>query len=61
MYGLLNDCHLKIAYLEHNLADLVESAVIFGLPSPSKTELDSCRCEIKLIKVLKNAIIVEAI
>lgn len=51
VYGLLDDCNLKIKYLEHQLQNLIESALIFGLPTPSKSELESCRSEIKLIKV----------
>lgn len=37
--------------MEHQLENLVESAMIFGLPAPTRVELDSCRNEIKLIKV----------
>lgn len=40
--------------MERQLQNLVESALIFGLPLPSKIELDSCRNEIKLIKVLQS-------
>lgn len=50
-YELLDECNLKIVYLEHQLQNLIESALIFGLPPPTKSELDSCRNEIKLIKV----------
>lgn len=42
---------MKITYLEHQLENLIESAMIFGLPAPARADLDSCRSEIKLIKV----------
>lgn len=51
VYGLLDGCNVKIAYLERQLENLIESAMIFGLSAPARADLDSCRIEIKLIKV----------
>lgn len=40
------------------MENLIESAMIFGLPAPSRVELDSCRNEIKLIKVENICVVV---
>lgn len=51
-YEILDACNSRTIYLERQLDDLIESALIFGLPTPTKNELESCRNEIKLIKVV---------